>query len=411
MKLSRAFSILPALIWACAILVAMPLMAEPQRAPPRSQKPIVRATSAQELYNQGRLAEAYAIAARLANREGGQHWLAGLSAWRLGQKEAAFAHFRQASNQGTDNSQRSAAAFWGGRAALATDRPDDFVLLMEQAQKEEPFGFYGQLAAAALGEDPQISGDGLDLVWRDDPALTELANRLGQMSRAEAERSLIASARGQSVDDMRRLSGMAEALSLPNAQLALGRRMAKTHQVLSIEALYPIPAWTPPDGFRMEAAVVYAVMRHESAFRTDARNPRTGASGAMQIMPRTAQLLHRLAPKARAKDISAGARDAALGDAYLAHLRDLPLIRGNLFYMLIAYNAGPGRLGEWLRLPHLPKDDPLLFIESLPSAETRRFVEDIAGATWLYRLRLQLDNPDTITLLEGRWPILGQGPF
>ena len=41
----------------------------------------------------------------------------------------------------------------------------------------------------------------------------------------------------------------------------------------------------------------------------------------------------------------------------------------------------------------ITRDDPLLFIESLPSLETRLFIERVLANFWIYRERLGQDTP------------------
>ena len=78
-------------------------------------------------------------------------------------------------------------------------------------------------------------------------------------------------------------------------------------------------------------------------------------------------------------------------------------ISGDLLRLVAAYNAGPGNLNAWERaFEH--GDDPLLFIESLPSRETRRFVEQILTNLWLYRNQLGQAAPSLDALVAGHWP-------
>ena len=60
--------------------------------------------------------------------------------------------------------------------------------------------------------------------------------------------------------------------------------------------------------------------------------------------------------------------------------------------MMIAYNAGPGNLVRW-KAGLKDVDDPLLFIESIPSPETRAFVERVMVNYWIYRIRMGQETP------------------
>ena len=48
--------------------------------------------------------------------------------------------------------------------------------------------------------------------------------------------------------------------------------------------------------------------------------------------------------------------------------------------------------------------DPLLFIESIPSKETRIFIERVLANYWIYRSRFGNDNRSLELVAEGKWP-------
>ena len=80
------------------------------------------------------------------------------------------------------------------------------------------------------------------------------------------------------------------------------------------------------------------------------------------------------------------------------------VIKGNLFRMVTAWNAGPGNLNKWNRKVKY-NNDPLLFIESLPSKETRIFVERVVANYWIYRGRFNQSTNTLSELAAGNWPI------
>jgi soluble lytic murein transglycosylase-like protein len=92
-----------------------------------------------------------------------------------------------------------------------------------------------------------------------------------------------------------------------------------------------------------------------------------------------------------------------LGQRYLAYLLEHGRVRGDLFRLLAAYNGGPGNLGKWLRQID-DQGDPLLFIESLPSHETRVFIERVLSNMWIYRARLGQAAPSLDAIAAGDWP-------
>ena len=80
------------------------------------------------------------------------------------------------------------------------------------------------------------------------------------------------------------------------------------------------------------------------------------------------------------------------------------VVGNNLFKLCVAYNAGPGKLARWEQEANYP-DDPLLFIESIPSAETRIFVERVLTNYWIYRLKYKQDLNSLDRVAEGTWPV------
>lgn len=136
----------------------------------------------------------------------------------------------------------------------------------------------------------------------------------------------------------------------------------------------------------LPAPWLMAITRQESAFAPDARSP-VGASGLMQLMPRTAQQMaqqqglqfspdHLLNP-----DYNIG-----LGSSYLDHLYER--FEGNRVLATAAYNAGPSRVKKWLQ--ELPKESvPAdVWIEAIPYAETRNYVQNVLTYSAIYGHRL-----------------------
>ena len=93
-----------------------------------------------------------------------------------------------------------------------------------------------------------------------------------------------------------------------------------------------------------------------------------------------------------------------LGQKYIRHLLDTPEIGQNLFMAVAAYNGGPGNLRKWRRGVDF-RDDPLLFIASIPVRETRLFIERVMANFWIYKMRLSQETPTLDALASHRWPL------
>ena len=179
---------------------------------------------------------------------------------------------------------------------------------------------------------------------------------------------------------------------------------------------YPVPRWQPNSGYLVDPALLFAMARQESRFQPKARS-RSGARGILQLMPATARYIARLNPQSDQvlplertqrsttdRAIEDTGHNLDLGQRYLTYLLGKEDIAGNLFFTLVGYNAGPGNLARW-QDAYEYDDDPLLFIETIPSRETREYVEHVLANLWIYRLRLGQGTPSLERLLSGDWPM------
>ncbi|ALO44971.1 transglycosylase SLT domain-containing protein [Pseudohongiella spirulinae] len=130
------------------------------------------------------------------------------------------------------------------------------------------------------------------------------------------------------------------------------------------------------------APLLYAVTRQESAFMHDVRSP-AGARGLMQLMPATArEVAQGLGLRISNQDLYNPDINVTLGSHYLASL--LEEFDGNRILATAAYNAGPNRINQWLlrsRDKPLPVD---VWIETIPFAETRGYVQNVLVYAVIY---------------------------
>jgi soluble lytic murein transglycosylase-like protein len=198
---------------------------------------------------------------------------------------------------------------------------------------------------------------------------------------------------------------------MPSLSMRLGRELAELDGRRYDGALYPIPPYKPTQGFEIDPALVYAVMRQESAFNSKALS-RAGARGLMQLMPGTAQLMdNNKSFRGRLNDLYDPALNIALGQKYLKHLLDNGDVGGDLIRLAAAYNGGPGNLAKWKRKQDMrgddAADDALLFIETLPAPETRHYITRVLYNYWMYSQRLGHPQPSLDLIASGSWPTYG----
>ncbi|MCL2846809.1 MAG: lytic transglycosylase domain-containing protein [Firmicutes bacterium] len=138
--------------------------------------------------------------------------------------------------------------------------------------------------------------------------------------------------------------------------------------------------------FDIEPDLIAAIIRAESGFRADAVSPR-GAVGLMQLMPATARYIGEKVGFADAHEsVHIPSFNITLGTAYLRYLFDK---FGDLQTVLIAYNAGEGRVSNWLTMNDFSTTrDGRAVLRTSPYPETNAYVRRVMrGRSW-YRWRI-----------------------
>ena len=131
-----------------------------------------------------------------------------------------------------------------------------------------------------------------------------------------------------------------------------------------------------------------AIARQESSFMTDAKSS-AGALGVMQLMPATAKQVAAKIGVSYPNNRSLTSPDLniRLGTNYLAQM--LRKFDNNRILASAAYNAGPGRVNQWLN-PDVPFD---VWIEIIPFTETRNYVQNVLMFSSIYSRRMNERQP------------------
>jgi soluble lytic murein transglycosylase-like protein len=356
---------------------------------------------------EGQDSDAYRVASGIAglDRDAAPllDWVNGLSAYRLGKFTDAAPWFEHlAQNGAVPGWTRSAAAFWAARAHLAAGDPLPVVSLLSAAAREQPT-FYGLLAERLLGQESpdQFSDPILDETSFDELMHIPAAHRAVALWQVGHKDSLEPEMRrafaGMDLHDSAAFAALSRRLGLPGLELSASEAEAGRGSLLT--GLFPVPQYTPPGGYHLDPCLVLAFARVESRFQSKAVST-AGARGVMQLMPGTAQLVGGAAPeKGRLSDPS---YNLGLGERYLQSL--IGQTNGNLLQLAAAYNAGPNALSRWLTTRPEITNDPLLFIESIPYAETRSYIKYVMTYYWMYAKRTKQGAPTLDQTAEGQWP-------
>lgn len=135
--------------------------------------------------------------------------------------------------------------------------------------------------------------------------------------------------------------------------------------------------------YHIDPYLIMSIIKSESNFKTDAVSHKS-ATGLMQIMEPTAEWL---AEKMELKNfeysqITDPKLNIDMGCYYIDYLLDS--YDGNVQNALAAYNAGQGKVNEWLANKAYSEDGKTL--TNIPYPETRLYVKRIATNEKMYRL-------------------------
>ncbi len=286
----------------------------------------------------------------------------------------------------------SRAYYWQARTAEALGQNGEARSHYERAARFSTT-YYGQMAHARLG--------GAELRLPGPPPAHPAGARLEivramDMLYAIDERDLVASAVADLADraadpaQLAAVAALAERKGDARALALLGRTAVNRGLPFEYYA-YPVaglPRVKPIGQQDVEPHVAYAIARQESGF-----NPRAissaKAQGLMQVMPATAKLVAKKnGITFDAKRLLEPVYNVQIGSAELGDVLDA--YRGSYILAFVAYNAGRGRVREWIERfgdPRDPKVDPIDWVERIPFSETRNYVQRVMENMQVYRVR------------------------
>jgi soluble lytic murein transglycosylase len=325
-------------------------------------------------------------------------FLSGFLALRsLDMPTEAFGHFQRLYKSVTAPISKARGAYWSGRAAEALGRREE---ARDWYAKAVPYGttFYGQLAAHKLDSHAHVRLPSEPKVEQSEAAtferhevvravrlLVEIEGREGERVTAFLRRISLQS---KVPEDYALAARLARELHRPDLAVASAKDAAQ-NEIYLVEAGYPVIRTEGTE--TPEPALVHALIRQESTFNPNIVSS-AGARGLMQLMPGTAQLVaNKLGIKKHqhGKLISDPQYNIRLGSAYIAEM--INRYSGSYVLAVASYNAGPGRVSQWLNTYGDPRGtgvDVVDWVEMIPIYETRNYVQRVMEAMLVYRARL-----------------------
>lgn len=343
--------------------------------------------------------KAYALTIRHGQPPGRQYaeaeWLSGWLALRfLNSPAKAFQHFQDMYKSVETPMSKTRGAYWSARAAEEMGDQETAKIWYKDAARFQNF-YYGQLAGRAIGLEnslsnaapPNLEADDLKAFQRNELMQSaQLFTRAGYKS--EAHRFLRAFVDQEETPKAYRYAAeKAASIGLVSQAVRIAKDATSKGMFLTAQS-YPVLPYKLRG--EVEPALVHAIIRQESMFDTDALSP-AGASGLMQLMPATARETAKKIGVAHEHEwlTTKPEHNIRLGSHYLQRLIDR--FDGTLPMAIAGYNAGPGRVNDWIEDYGDPRYGQLSmidWIEMIPIYETRNYVQRVIENVYVYRLRL-----------------------
>jgi len=338
-------------------------------------------------------------------------WTAGLAAWRLEKYKLAAEFFSNFSiSLKHDVWHQSSGSFWAARSYAKLNEYENINFWLKRAAKNSD-SFYGILAAEILGINSSIN-------WQISETSSAEKNRYSSLPSGKRIQALIQiGLAGQLEDEIIYLNtvlnkdvamwslNIAQYFNLAHTQLKIANTLKRYNVKLPMKYFYPTPIWQPQKGFTLRPELIYAFMHQESMFNENAKSYK-GTMGLMQILPSTAKFIssNKQVKKNNANILKIPEINIEVGQEYIEYLLKLKTVNNNLIYLTAAYNGGPGNLKKWQKNTNY-LDDPLFFMESIPSRETRWFIEKVLTKYWIYLDKNGIESKSLHSLANGNNPI------
>jgi soluble lytic murein transglycosylase len=289
----------------------------------------------------------------------------------------------------TNESKEPQWQYWQARALLELKRESDANVILKPLSQQR--SYYGFMAANQLGLPPKLghialpSDQQTSSVMALNPGL-QRARELHILKRPmSARREWNMALKKATPDELKAAAYLAQAWNWPSQSIIT---LAKLRHWSDLELRFPLAhretITGQAKGHGIDRAWVYAILRQESAFISDAKSS-AGARGLMQLMPKTAEQVAKELKQSPLKldDLFRPEVNIRLGTGYLNKI--YRQLQENPVLATAAYNAGPHRVKSWLPDRTQATD---IWIETIPFHETREYLKRVLAYTVIYNYRL-----------------------
>ena len=338
-------------------------------------------------------------------------WTAGLASWRLEEYQQAADFFSLFSISLKDDAwHQTSGSFWAARSYAKLGQYDNINFWLKRAS-QNPNSFYGMLALEILGVEEKIE-------WKTKKTLNTSNSKLLNLPSGRRLQSLIQVGLNDELEKeivhinsvlnkeiAEESVNIAQHFNLAYTQLKIVNKLEQFGLMMDTNLYYPTPIWQPRGGFSVDKELIYAFMHQESMFNASAKSNQ-GAMGLMQVLPSTAKFItsSKDVKRNNANILKVPEINLEVGQEYIEYLLGLEIVSNNLIYLAAAYNGGPGNLKKWKEETNF-LEDPLFFMESIPSRETRWFIEKILTKYWIYQNKNNQEMTSLKMLANGQDPL------
>ena len=312
---------------------------------------------------------------------------------RSGQKDLAVKAFSDLVRKTKSPYLKVRALYWKGETQWDKNHKVAGIKTFNRLIREDPFGYYGLLAHRRLGKTPDFHVHVMDNLSnlitniKINQEAVNTAHWLNSLNEREILTRFLKS-RKQDLFPGKRKRSRSAWLSLFSLYRAarqhfnvfqlvgsleppLKKYFLRNHTELFFPQAYKDEVSTAANRWQMSQALIFALIRQESAFNPRARST-SDAFGLMQLIPSTARAMSRRIkqPYRGIYDLYQPGKNINLGTYYLRYLFQK---YDNSFILTVsAYNAGETPVRKWRG--EIDTSHPLEFIENITYEETRTYV-------------------------------------